>query len=309
MKVSVKKDVHNGIQPIRVLKHNITTRLVDRNEKYIEKLLTNSKLDKKIEYHIAELPLSEGQTPFIDENGAISIHETFLSYIWIICYYFFVLYEETLVIPDAIRRGGKPRKEHNKELCERAKELFDYGISLIKTYSDWDKKYFPNPEYYDKDDEEGWYIERTNDLFVEVMNFILYHEIAHAALEHIKKRKENNLTDEDVKEIELEADRQAADKILLSKRSQIITELSIVIGIASLTFFKNNLSGGKKHPDIDARLNNIIKVFKPDEEHSLWAILCLVLKNWSNQFNLGLDERGSYDNYKQLYDHLLSQVR
>ena len=60
MKVSVKKDVHNGIQPIRVLKHNITTRLVDRNEKYIEKLLTNSKLDKKIEYHIAELPLSEG---------------------------------------------------------------------------------------------------------------------------------------------------------------------------------------------------------------------------------------------------------
>ena len=65
----------------------------------------------------------------------------------------------------------------------------------------------------------------------------------------------------------------------------------------------------ERHPDIDARLNNIINVFKPDEEHSLWAILCLVLKNWSNQFNLGLDERGSYDNYKQLYDHLLSQVR
>ena len=308
MKVSVKKDVHNGNQPIRVLKHNITTRLVDRNEKYIEKLLTNSKLDKKIEYHIAELPLSEGQTPFIDENGAISIHETFLSYIWIICYYFFVLYEETLVIPDAIRMGKKPRKEHNKELCEKAKELFDYGISLIKTYSDWDKECFPNPEYYDKNDEEGWYIERTNDLFVEVMNFILYHEIAHAELEHIKKRKENNLTDEDVKEIELEADRKAADRILLSKESQEKTELSIVIGVASLIFFKNNLSGGKWHPDINIRLNNIINVFEPNNEHSFWAILCLVLKNWSNQFNLGLDEKGSYDNYKQLYNHLLSQV-
>ena len=309
MKVSVKKDVHNGNQPIRVLKHNITTRLVDRDEKYIKELLVNSKLDDKIKYHGENQSLSKGQTPFINENGTISIHETFLSYIWIICYYFFVLYEETLVIPDAIRMGKKPRKEHNKELCEKAKELFDYGISLIKTYSDWDKEYLPNPEYYDKDDEEGWYIERTNDLSVEVMNFILYHEIAHADLEHIKKIKENNLTDDDVKEIELEADRKAANQILSFKRSQIMTELSIVIGIASLTFFKNNLSGGKKHPDIDARLNNIINVFKPDEEHSLWAILCLVLKNWSNQFNLGLDERGSYDNYKQLYNHLLSQVR
>lgn len=307
MKVSVKKDVHNGIQPIRVLKHNITARLVDRNEKYIEELLINSKLDDKIKYHGEYLSLSEGQTPFINENGTISIHETFLSYIWIICYYFFVLYEEILVIPDAIRMGEKPRKEHNKELCEKAKELFAYGKSLIKTYSDWDKKYFPNPEYYDKDDEEGWYIERTNDLFVEVMNFILYHEMAHAELEHIKKRKENNLID-DVKEMELEADRQAADKILLSKKSQEMTELSIVIGVASLIFFKNNLSGGKLHPDIDIRLNNVINVFKPNDEHPLWAILYLFLKNWSDQFNLGLDEKGSYDNYKQLYDRLLSQV-
>ena len=279
MKVSVKKDVHNGNQPIRVLKYNITGRLVDRDKEYIEKLLMNSKLDDKIKYRGENLSLSERQTPFIDENGTISIHETFLSYIWIICYYFFVLYEEILVIPDAIRMGKKPRKEHNKELCERAKELFDYGISLIKTYSDW------------------------------VMNFILYHEIAHAELEHIKKRKENNLTDDDVKEIELEADRKAADRILLSKESQEKTELSIVIGVASLIFFKNNLSGGKWHPDINIRLNNIINVFEPNNEHPFWAILCLVLKNWSNQFNLGLDERGSYDNYKQLYDHLLSQVR
>ena len=141
------------------------------------------------------------------------------------------------------------------------------------------------------------------------MNFILYHEIAHADLEHIKKRKENNLTDEDVKDIELEADRNAANQILSSKRSQKITELSIVIGVASLIFFKNNLSGGKWHPDINIRLNNIINVFEPNDEHPLWAILCLVLKNWSNQFTLGLDEKGSYDNYKQLYDHLLSQVR
>ena len=307
MKVSVKKDVHNGIQPIRVLKHNITTRLVNRNQKYIQELQVNSKLDNKITYHGENQSLSEGQTPFINKKGTISIHETFLSYIWIICYYFFVLYEEILVIPDTIRKGGKPRKKQNKELCERAKELFDYGISLIKTYSDWDKKYFPNPEYYDKDDEEGWHIERTNDLFVEVMNFILYHEMAHAELEHIKKRKENNLID-DVKEMELEADRQAADKILLSKKSQEMTELSIVIGVASLIFFKNNLSGGKLHPDIDIRLNNVINVFKPNDEHPLWAILYLFLKNWSNQFNLGLDEKGSYDNYKQLYDRLLSQV-
>ncbi len=101
MKISTRKPIHSGNQPVCVLKHNLTTRLVERNEEYIEQLQSDFKLNKNIGYHIADLPLIQKQCPFIDNNGLINIHETYLSYIWINCYYFFVLHEELLVIPEA----------------------------------------------------------------------------------------------------------------------------------------------------------------------------------------------------------------
>ncbi|BDD12062.1 hypothetical protein FUAX_44940 (plasmid) [Fulvitalea axinellae] len=138
MKKSVRKPVHSGNQPISVLKHNITTRLVDRNKIYIEQLQSSFTLDKNIKYHIADLPLIEKQCPFITEEGTINIHETYLSYIWITSYYFFVFHEELLVIPEGKKRDIPVRKEQDLQLYENAKELFDYGTSLIKIYSKWD---------------------------------------------------------------------------------------------------------------------------------------------------------------------------
>ena len=46
MKVSVKKKSHVGEQPVRVLKHNLTTRLVERNEEYIKSLQSDFRLEK-----------------------------------------------------------------------------------------------------------------------------------------------------------------------------------------------------------------------------------------------------------------------
>lgn len=309
MKTSVKKDVHTGTQPISVLKHNLTTRLVERNEDYIAQLHSSIKLDKNIIYHIAELPLVDRQCPYIDEKGSINIHETYLSYIWIISYYFFVLHEEFLVIPDQEKRGVAKRKNQNLELCNEAEELFDYAKSLIIHYSDWDKENYPNPEYFDENTEQGWYILRTNDLFVEVLNFILYHEIAHAELEHIKKIKENSLSEEKRKELEIEADTRAIELILSNCRSKDSSELSIIIGIASILFFKNKLDGGKNHPAIDVRLNNAIKLFDPEVESPIWPTLTLFLMVWNKQFSLGIKENEDYKDYKELFYHLLSQIK
>ncbi|WP_313375635.1 phage exclusion protein Lit family protein [Chishuiella sp.] len=309
MKTSIKKDTHTGIQPIRVLKHNLTTRLVERNENYIKQLHSDFKLDKNIKYHIAELPLVKRQCPYIDENGLINIHETYLSYIWIISYYFFVLHEELLVIPEQEKRGIPKRKNQNLNLYYEAEELFNYAKSLIVVYSDWDKENYPNPEYFDENTEQGWYILRTNDLFVEVLNFILYHEAAHAEFEHIKKIKENSLSEEEIKELELEADTRAIELILSNNRSRNSSGLSIIIGIASILFFSNNLNGGKKHPNINIRLNNAIKIFNPEDENPIWSILVLFLKIWDKQFNLGIKEERTYNDYKELYFHLLSQIK
>jgi Peptidase U49 len=309
MKKSIKKDTHTGNQPIRVLKHNLTTRLVERNEEYIKSLHSDFKLEKGIKYHIANLPLIERQMPFIDEDGIINLHETFLSYVWINCYYFFILHEEGFAIPDHIRRGAPVHKSQNIQLLKEAEELFNYGKSLIVGFVEWDKVNFPNPEYFDEETEEGWYILRTNDLFVEVLNFILYHETAHAELEHIKKIKSENLSDSEVKLLEIEADTRAVELIISNIRNRNMTELAIAIGLASMLFFKNTLGGGKRHPNLDQRIENAVTLLQPAEDSSIWPMLSLFLKAWDRQFQVGLKQKPIYDTYKDLFYDFLEQIK
>jgi hypothetical protein len=309
MKSSIKKDIHNGTQPIRVLKHNLTTRLVERNTELINELQADFRLNGKIVYHIAELPIIEKQTPYIDDKGLINIHETYLSYIWSITFSMFVLYEESISIPDYIKRDKKPPKTQNLELIELTKELFDYSKSLVRVYSEWDKEYFPNPEYFDEETEEGWYILRTNDLYVEATNFILYHEIAHAELEHIKKITIEGLSNDDIKELELEADTRAIELMFLNFRNRNATEIAITIGLSSMLFMSSNLNGGKKHPNIDVRIENFISIIKPKDDSSLWAFLVLFVKLWDKQFSHNFTNKMEYNTYKELYYELIKQAK
>lgn len=309
MKKSVRKNTHSGEQPIRVLKHNLTTRLVERNERYIKDLHSDFRLDKNIKYHITDLPLVKDQTPYIDNNGMINLHETYLSYVWIVCYYFFVIHEESLAIPDRIKRNLPVAKPHTPEIIPQAEKLFDYGKSLIWKFSSWDKENLPNPEFFDEETNEGWYILRTNDLYVEVINFILYHESAHAEFKHINKVTTEDLSDNEIKTLEIDADTRAIDLILSNNRNRNVSELAIIVGLASMLFFKNNLDGGAVHPNIDDRLENAITLFSPMDDSAIWSMLSMVLKVWGEQFDLGLIQKKDYNDYKELFYDFLTQLK
>jgi hypothetical protein len=309
MKVSVLKNTHTGQQPIRVLKHNLTARLEERNKKYIESLQSDFRLNKNIKYISENLPINVGQKPKIDSNGIIHLHETFLSYVWIVCYYFFVLHEEKYAIPNCIKNNLPTPKPHNPELLPIAKELFDYGKSLVTLFSVWDKDNLPNPEYFDEQTDEGYYIFRTNDLHVEVLNFILYHEMAHAEFEHIKKRTIGNLTNEENKPFEIDADTRAIELILSNCRNRNVSELAIIIGIASMLFCNSTLDGGKRHPNIDTRLENAIGIFNLLDDSYNWTFLALFLLVWDEQFTLGLKKESTSNNCKEIFYDLLSQVK
>jgi hypothetical protein len=310
MKKSVRKAIHIGEQPIRVLKHNISNRLIERNEDYLKSLHLDFKLNKEIKYHIYGEPIITGrQTPFIDENGIINIHETYLSYVWIICYYFFVLHEEGYAIPDSEKRKIQTHKSQNIQLLIDAENLFDYAKLLICVFEVWDIENYPNPEYYDEETEEGWYIVRTNDIFVEVINFIFYHEMAHAELEHIKKKITKSISSDEIKLLELEADSRAIELILNNNRNRNASEIAIVIGLASMLFFKNNLNGGENHPNLDQRLENSISLINPTNDSSIWTMLSLFMKIWDKQFSIGLKHHPIYNNYKDFFYDLLNQVK
>ncbi|CAM3679099.1 phage exclusion protein Lit family protein [Elizabethkingia occulta] len=309
MKKSVRGKNHIGIQPIRVLKHNLTTRLLERNEEFIKLLQISSKLSDSISYVGKELPLRNKQTPRVDKDGMIYIHETYLSYLWMISFSMFVLYEEGIVIPDQVKRGIPTHKNQNIELIKLTEELFDYAKSLVRVYSKWDTEYFPNPEIFDEKTDEGFYIPRANDLYVEAINFILFHEIAHAELEHIKKRVENNLEGESVKTLEIEADSRAISLLLGNCREPLVSHLAIVVGLASMLFVSQDLSGGNDHPDVDVRIENALDLINPSEDSSVWAFLVLFLKLWDKQFSHNFVTDTHYRNFKELYYELLEQAK
>ena len=309
MKKSIWNSNHQGIQPIRVLKHNITHRLVDRNKELITTLQKSGVLDYHINYYANNLPLKKNQTPSINDKNVISIHENFLSYIWIVTYTIFVLYEEGIVIPDHYKRNIPFHKKQNPQLMDLVKELFDYSKSLITSYTPWDKDYLPNPEYFDEYCDEGYYVLRTNDLYVEVMNFILYHEIAHGEFDHLKIKNQSKLKGAQLKKIELEADSRAINLLLNSKLNTTKTELGITFGIMSLLFFKADLYGGSEHPDVDQRLENYLQIIKPKDDSQIWAILVLFMKLWGEQFSYKFVEKPGYENFKILFYELLQQAK
>ena len=309
MKTSFYKLIHTGIQPIRVLKHNITHRLVERNEDLIKDLHLDKRLARYIKYNADKSSLVYKQMPNIDVDGVINIHETFLSYIWIVSYTIFVLYEEAIAIPSLILKGESSHKSQSPELIKLTLELFDYGKSLITSYSSWDKDYFPNPEYYDPKTIEGWYIERTNDIFVEAVNFILFHEIAHAEYMHVNQVIDGKLSDEDRKKLELEADSRAIELIFMKTRSTLASEVSVLISLAAMLFFRNSVKGGPKHPDIDVRINNYLSYRKPEVDNVIWAILVVFLKLWDEQFEHGFTYKKTYNNFRDMYYELIAQVK
>ena len=91
---------HIGTQPIRVLKYNILHQLENVHPKFLEEytaLMNKHGLDPSINYDYTEGPLfnpkdpNKNLTPFVDEKKEITIQETFLSYLWTMCYSLLVI--------------------------------------------------------------------------------------------------------------------------------------------------------------------------------------------------------------------------
>lgn len=148
MKISIKSENHNGIQPIRVLQHNIVSRFENTNSDFLKisrELVINKNLQPGISYYIYEEPILfecehfKYQTPCVDSNKKIAIHETFLSYLWINCYSLWVLYDEAVAKPMQNAQAGTIINIINTSLIQKTEELFQYGKSLIRVYTPWDK--------------------------------------------------------------------------------------------------------------------------------------------------------------------------
>ena len=307
---------HEGTQPIRVLQHNIVKQFEDTTPDFIQ-LTLDTIIDKGLKmgigYFINEFPIDykinghSSQTPYVDGAKKIHIHETFASYVWCIAYSLVVLYDEAVAKPSQNLFLGEERNKIDTHKIAKAQDVFNYGISLIKIFTPWDKENLPNPEYYHEDDE--FYIIRVNSIFVYALNFILCHEFIHVEREHIDKLIVGTASSLDKLEFEKEADKKAIELILsgVSEERRISANAGILVGLCSLLYFKNETLS-RTHPDTDKRIDNLPNYIKPNNDDPIWGIASLAYRLWDNQFTKSLSYPKQVEDFKEMYEWIKALV-
>lgn len=309
---------HKGEQPVRVLIHNILSQFEETNPFFIElsrALVENLKLQPRITYHINNWPIIEKvgedgqpQSPYLNSNNKIVIHETFLSYVWCISYSLLVLYDENVAKISQNQVEGKPVHVIDLPKIEKAKELFNYAKSLIVVFSEWDKNELPNPELYTVDDK--FYIERANGLFVYAMNFILCHEFAHVEKEHTNRLLAGPGTKSHILAFEKEADERAIELILLGTNdvTKASTHFGILIGLCSFLFFKGTVAN-ETHPDTDDRITTFVEKIDPPPSNAMWGVAALAFKLWDDQFAKYYHWPKEIGDLKELFYYVKKQIQ
>lgn len=299
---------HAGTQPIRVLQHNITKQFEDTTPEFIQLTLDtviNKGLKPGIGYFVNQEAITADvdghrQTPYVDGNKKIHIHETFCSYVWCICYGLIVLYDEAVAKPQQNAFLGEERNIIDLDRITKAQEVFNYGLSLITTFSTWDKENLPNPEYYREEDE--FYIERVNALYVYAMNFILCHEFIHVEREHIDQLVNRTATTSNILDFEKEADKIAIELILggVPDERKKTAIGGILAGLCCLLYFKN-VTLNHTHPDTDKRIDNLLTVVNAENDDPIWGIAALAYKLWDNQFAKSFNYPSQVNDFKEMY--------
>ena len=297
---------HIGSQPIRVLYQNTKYWF-----KHIYPEFDTTEFQKAIkefclyeDINIIDREERIGCPAYVGTFKIISIQETFLSYLWCTTYSLLYLYDKT--IHETRLNETFVISNRVKEKASKAHDLFKYGLSLLDRYNPWDKEKLPNPELYDRFDDD--YIEKTNAAYLNAVNFILFHELGHVILGHIDNDIENEekgikVAIDELIQNEIEADDFSFDRMFRSPENLTnshTVSVGVISGLCSFLFFSANLKG-IDHPDFDKRLQTALEKLNLADEDNLWGISCLAFKLWAINHRLNLKWPTVVETYKDLF--------
>jgi hypothetical protein len=308
------KEHHQGTQPVRVIHHMLLFMFANSHREFTKELqeqVDAGRLNPVIAMIFAEEGLKKEKgfhTPRVHaDSRQISIHETFLSYLWCLTYSIYVLYIETVDYPAVNKEVGYEKYIISTEEIKKAKELFDYAKSMIAYYSAWDKTTMPNPENYLA--EKRNYVEQTNLIYTEAMKFILGHEFTHLK-RHIDQI-DVETPDSQFLVYEREADEEAIVIILKGRNeiNELAVNAGILVGVLAMLFFSSETGGGERHPDTLDRVTAALESLEIGEDDYTWGLACVGLSLWEEQFNISLKWLDQPDSPEQQFYHLIEQIK
>ena len=287
--------------PIRWLLRYITGRFEQTNENFFKlskELIDSGRLKRKIWLDNAHEGFDNG-IAYITPDGQMTYNESFLCYLWCMCYYGLVSYEKAVVIHQQ-NKQNKTNIEIDKVAISIAIKAHQYAMSLVKFYSEWPTE-VPTPQDYDTDENVNF----TNQLFLYAINYIMCHETAHIILEHNENVAENESFQQ-----EFDADMWAFNAILKPpyKDSEITIQIGILMGLCSMIMSSPKTSDGHTHPSSFKRLNAYLEKIAPAPNSHLYAMACLYIGVWDMVFSKGYDWVEQCDNYKEMYYYVYNQI-
>lgn len=300
-----------GTQPIKVLENNIISFFEKTNKQFAKQLdydVANLDLKAGIGYINEEAKITNSPVAYINSNKQIHIQETFLSYVWIISYCLVSIFDEHILAPRLNRQFF-----NNPIRLQKKFDFFNYAISLINRFSTWDIDKFPNPAKYAIEDK--LYVEKTNSVFLQAVNFVMCHEYSHFSLGHTDLSIDamvngTTISDAESKKQECEADENAIKLMVTkpkTKKFKKNIEYGIVAGLSSLIFF-NKICVLDNYPDPEIRLKMALEQLNLKDEDLHWGLASLALKIWTNRQNVSLTLPTIVDTYKECFYAILDEI-
>ncbi len=290
--IDTYNSTHLGYLPVRVLQHNIIHTFENANPDFIKhskSIVGDKKLNPEIGYTINKNNLEGNEIigPHVkNKERKIYIDETFLAYMWCVCY---VLYVESnkLITGD---------ESYSKD----TNDLFKYAKSLQGKYSDWDRDTLVNPERYSSENKDN--VEKTNAIFQYAIAFILYHEFYHVESGHIDSNIYDNkeisleMTKEKL-ENECEADKKAIELMFngVDESNKKVIKYGITISLCALMFLSGKLVRST-HQDSDNRIRDALDGLDLEDDDTCWLVACASLNIWQNYYGLTFtwEDRGTF---------------
>lgn len=317
MKVShYNPQTHIGEQPVRVLKWNVAAQFENTYPGFAQELfalLSKHGLKPQIKYdYSADSIVRPGNPdgdllPFVDKDKYITIQETFLSFLWTMCYSHIVLFDEEVNKP-ALNRLHGGHHTVDVEAARLARELFSYGMTLIHAYRPWDKCALPNPEAYSA--EEAPYVSKASAVYMFAVNVILCHELAHIDLGHCDSSGRYVSTFDSILD-EIAADSDAVRRMLRGasdEKKKFNYGAGMLLAFTSLLLLKNT-SQNRRHPDSDDRIERVLRGLDLDDISPLWGIASLSFRLWDNFYGVRLKWPTEIKTFKDLFYLVLAEVR
>lgn len=275
--------------PISVLAHNLPHSFV-LNKIDSESKLTAAVLEHGVNPEILYIVGERFKGPYADpDKKQICVNESFLSFLWAFIYGIWVIFEEGIQSP-IVKQGNNTflgEIDFSSNLVQRAKELFSWGVSLPRNWSDWPDQ-LPSPKFCTSDREE-FYVERVNGVYLKAITYLLNHELCHIVNRHwevlsaIKAIPLTELTETekvDYKIIETEADKFALESMIYAdddEQTQFHVGLSVVLAHCASIFATTNPSKltSDFHPDLDNRLFHSINHLQIQDQKNIDYIFFL----------------------------------